>query len=180
MRIGTKSILFGVHALWVHPIVVALAWRKYHGQWPKHLTEWVAIFCHDLGYWGKPNMDGPEGKQHPWDGAWIAERVIRFLGHGDAPSRIAVTVHVLGHSRSFCKEFGFALSPLCAPDKLSILLEPSWFYFLRATLSGEIKEFVGMAARYGYSTESLRSRWQWLKWYKAKVRHDFKDKKAGQ
>jgi len=179
MNIGTKSVLFGVHAFWVHPVVVAIAWRKYHGKWPQHLTEWVAIFFHDFGYLGKPNMDGVEGKQHPWGGAHYAEKFLKFFGYG-MKEIVPAMFHILGHSRSFSKQFGFAISPLCAPDKLSILLEPSWFYFMRAHLSGEIYEFVGMARRFGFKPTSLRSRWQWLKWYKAKVKHDFKSTQAGQ
>ncbi len=179
MSIGTKSVLFGVHAFWVHPVVVALAWRRYHRQWPNRLTEWIAIFFHDFGYWGKPNMDGKEGKGHPWDGCHYAEKFLRFFGY-DLQTIVPVFVHIMGHSRSFCKEYGYAISPLCAPDKLSILIEPSWFYFLRAHLSGEIYEFVDMARRYGYTSKRLSSRWQWLKWYKNKVRHDFKQTQAGQ
>lgn len=29
MRIGTKSVLFGAHAFWIHPFFVALAWWLY-------------------------------------------------------------------------------------------------------------------------------------------------------
>lgn len=121
-------------------------------------------------------MDGDEGKQHPWHGARIAEKLMRWLGHGDLANRCAAVMHVLGHSRSFCRQYGFSISPLCAPDKLSVLLEPSWFYFLRASLSGEIIEFVDNARRFGFDSSSLRSRWQWVAWYKQKVANEFKTK----
>lgn len=83
-------------------------------------------------------------------------------------------MHVLGHSRSFVKQYGFGLSPLCAPDKLSVLFEPTWFYYLRGTLSGELKEFTGNARRFGFNEYNWISRWKWIGWYKAKVKHEFK------
>ncbi len=178
MNVGTKSVLWGVHCFAIHPIVVALAWRKYHGKWPQHLTEWVAIVCHDLGYWGCPEIDGPCGKQHPWRSAHIAEKVMKHVFRRGKAEQIATVMHVLGHSRSFCKEFGFAMSPLCAPDKLSVLFEPSWFYFLRAKLSGELPEFVANAARFGYVKDRLLDQWRWVGWYKRKVTYDFQKKNS--
>jgi hypothetical protein len=68
MKIGTKSVLFGAHQFAIHPWFVALAWWKLYGfPWDPRL--WVAFFVHDLGYIGKPNMDGPEGEAHPEFGA---------------------------------------------------------------------------------------------------------------
>lgn len=70
MNIGTKSVLFGAHQFLIHPLFVALAWWRLYGfPWDPRL--WVAFFVHDLGYWGKPNMDGEEGEQHPMLGARI-------------------------------------------------------------------------------------------------------------
>src|SRR5271166_3701015 len=70
MRVGTKSVLFGYHSWWLHPFLVAEAWRRLYGfPWDPRL--WVAFFVHDLGYFGMPNMDGVEGKQHPFFGAAI-------------------------------------------------------------------------------------------------------------
>jgi|WetSurMetagenome_2_1015567.scaffolds.fasta_scaffold00003_170 hypothetical protein len=70
MKIGTKSILFGAHCFLIHPLFVLLAWWKLYGfPWDPRL--WIAFFVHDLGYWGKPNMDGPEGETHPDLGAKI-------------------------------------------------------------------------------------------------------------
>jgi hypothetical protein len=179
MKIGTRSILFGVHAFWWHPVVVALAWREYHHQWPRHLTEWVAIFCHDLGYWGAPDIDGAIGKEHPWRSANLAEWVMRWLGRGSVANRVAVVMHVLGHSRSFCRQHRLNVSPLCAPDKLSVLFEPTWFYFLRASLSGELHEFVDNAAEHGFTADRLPDRWRWIKWYKDRTRKEFYGQKKG-
>lgn len=70
MKVGTKSVLFGAHCFLLHPWFVARAWWKLYG-FPFDPRLWVAFFVHDLGYWGKPNMDGPEGEEHPRLGAAI-------------------------------------------------------------------------------------------------------------
>lgn len=77
MKVGTKSVLYGAHCFLLHPVLVALAWIKLYG-WTWDLRIWVAFFVHDLGYWGKPNMDGPEGETHPEAGA----RIMHFLFDG--------------------------------------------------------------------------------------------------
>ena len=74
MKVGTKSVLFGVHCFFLHPIFVAIAWTKLYG-FPFDPRIWVAFFVHDLGYWGKPNMDGPEGETHVELGA----KIMHFL-----------------------------------------------------------------------------------------------------
>lgn len=70
MKIGTKSVLFGAHCFLLHPFFVAIAWTKLYG-FPFDPRLWIAFFVHDLGYWGKPNMDGPEGEAHVELGAKI-------------------------------------------------------------------------------------------------------------
>jgi hypothetical protein len=70
MTIGTKSILYGAHCFLIHPFIVARAWWRLYG-FPWHPLLWLSFFVHDLGYIGKPNMDGPEGKRHPFLGADI-------------------------------------------------------------------------------------------------------------
>src|SRR5688572_14675463 len=74
MNVGTKSLLFGVHQFLWHPLTVWLAYVRLYGRLP-NWWQCIAIFCHDLGYWGRPNMDGKEGKQHPYGGAFIAARI---------------------------------------------------------------------------------------------------------
>lgn len=74
MKIGTKSVLFGVHQFAIHPWFVAWAWWKLYG-FPFDPRLWVAFFVHDLGYLGMPNMDGPEGEEHPMLGAEIMRRL---------------------------------------------------------------------------------------------------------
>lgn len=73
MNIGTRSILYGAHCWFIHPWFVAWAWVKLYG-WPRDFRIWVAFFVHDLGYWGKPNMDGPEGEDHVLLGADLMHR----------------------------------------------------------------------------------------------------------
>jgi hypothetical protein len=68
MKIGTKSVLFGVHCFLLHPVFVAIAWVKLYG-FPLDPRIWIAFFVHDLGYIGKPNMDGIEGEKHVEFGA---------------------------------------------------------------------------------------------------------------
>ena len=70
MKIGTKSILFGAHCLFIHPVFVLIAWCRLYGI-PYDPRIWIAIFVHDLGYLGKPNMDGKEGERHVELGAKI-------------------------------------------------------------------------------------------------------------
>src|SRR5215218_337244 len=70
MKIGTKSVLFGAHAFWFHPFAVALGWWQLYG-FPWHPALWLCFFFHDIGYIGKPNMDGKEGEMHPELGAFI-------------------------------------------------------------------------------------------------------------
>ncbi len=70
MKLGTKSVLFGAHQFLIHPIVLAIAWWQLYGfPWDPRL--WVAFVVHDLGYLGKPNLDGPEGETHVELGASI-------------------------------------------------------------------------------------------------------------
>jgi hypothetical protein len=154
ISIGTKSILFGVHQCIWHPITVGLAWRKLFRVWPTW-REWVCIFVHDLGYWGKPNIDGAEGKQHPVLGACLATHIC-----GAKSGAL-----VLFHSRDFSRAFGATPSKLCWADKYSVMFDPRWFYLLRARLSGEVNEFRDNAPEYQRKERDIF----WLNWYRTKV-----------
>lgn len=154
MKIGTKSILFGVHQFIWHPLTVGLAWRKLFRVWPTW-REWVCIFVHDLGYWGKPNIDGPEGKVHPELGARLALRWFD-RSHYDL---------VLFHSRDYSRAFGANPSKLCWADKYSVMFDPRWFYLLRSKLSGEVNEFRDNAPEYQRKERDS----YWFDWYRAKV-----------
>ena len=70
MNIGTRSVLFGAHQFLLHPLCLAIAWRRLYGfPWDPRL--WAAFFLHDLGYIGSGDMDGPEGEKHVELGANI-------------------------------------------------------------------------------------------------------------
>lgn len=72
MKIGTKSVLFGAHCFIIHPFFVMIAWFKLYG-FTLHPAIWLSFFFHDLGYLGKPNMDGEEGEKHVELGAKLLE-----------------------------------------------------------------------------------------------------------
>lgn len=163
--LGTRSVLYGVHAFWFHPVVVGLAWRRVYGTRPT-FYEWVCIFCHDtFGYWGCPNMDGPEGKRHPELGAAIARRIVNWLGgNGDAAYKLT-----LYHSSHYARMKGAQPSALYAPDKYSICVEPRWFYLLRARLSGEVFEYIENSPLSKLPPE-LKTPGAWWNWYHRKVK----------
>ncbi len=133
MKMGTRSILFGVHQFLIHPWIVAYAWWKLYG-FPFDPRLWIAFFFHDLGYWGKPNMDGPEGDRHP---EWAAKVMGRLFGQEWSD-------FCLYHSRFYAKRDGKQYSKLCVADKLALGLEPWWLYIPRAVLSGEIHEYMAL------------------------------------
>ena len=147
MKIGTKSVLFGAHCFFLHPWFVAAGWWKLFGfPWDPRL--WVAFFVHDIGYWGKPNMDGPEGEAHVELGARIMQRLFdrdRF-GMGDA-ARYRWHDFSLLHSRYYAKRFGLPVSRLCYADKLSFALTPWWLYLPMVTATGEILEYLKNAQK---------------------------------
>jgi hypothetical protein len=142
MKVGTKSVLFGAHCFFLHPFFVAAGWKKLYG-FPFDPRLWVAFFVHDIGYIGKPNMDGVEGETHPEIGA----RIMSFLfgqEWGD---------FCLCHSRYYAKAKNRKVSRLCFADKLAFVLEPSWLYLPRVTATGEINEYLKKAEK------SDNSRW---------------------
>lgn len=139
MKIGTKSILFGAHAFYLHWLFVAVAWWKLYGfPWDPRL--WVAFFVHDLGYFGKPNMDGAEGERHVEWGARIMWKLFDWPGRKQFWHDFC-----LYHSRFYAKRDGKSFSRLCVADKLSIVLTPAWIYIPMTRLSGEIHEYMKLA-----------------------------------
>jgi len=151
MKVGTKSVLFGAHCFFIHPIFVFAAWCKLYGfPWDPRL--WVAFFVHDIGYWGKPNMDGDEGETHPEMGADIMCWLFDFpkalfvdTGKLSNDQLLKWTLFTKYHSRFLAKKEGAKPSRLCFADKLSICLEPSWLYLPRVNWSGEIHEYMSQA-----------------------------------
>lgn len=135
MNVGTKSVLYGAHCFFIHPWFVAWAWTKLYG-FPRDWRLWLAFFVHDVGYLGKPNMDGPEGETHVELGAWIMGRLCG-PEWGD---------FCRYHSRFYAKRDRRHFSQLCVADKLAVALEPWWLYLPRVIASGEVHEYMAIAA----------------------------------
>jgi hypothetical protein len=162
MTVGTKSILFGAHCFFIHPWFVALAWWRLYGfPWDARL--WVAFFVHDIGYWGKPNMDGKEGEMHPYLGAKLMHRLfdrsfrwrqkVKFYYvcyncdklWGQKEGLFYWFKFCLYHSRFLAKSHDMSYSRLCIADKLAFCITPRWFYLICVNWSGEIKEYMKLA-----------------------------------
>jgi hypothetical protein len=136
MRVGTKSILFGAHCFFIHPLFTFIGWWKVYG-FPWDVRLWIAFFLHDLGYFGKPNMDGPEGEEHPV----FAAKVMSMFDRKDSKWSDLC----LYHSRFYAKKNGQPFSKLCVADKMAIILTPAWLYLPMAKATGEIKEYMKLA-----------------------------------
>jgi hypothetical protein len=134
MKVGTKSVLFGAHCFFLHPWFLAAGWTKLYG-FPFDPRLWFAFFLHDIGYVGKPNMDGPEGESHPELGATIMRRLF-----GPAWGDLC-----LYHSRYYAKAHGAHPSRLCFADKLACALTPGWLYLPMVSATGEIHEYLQQA-----------------------------------
>lgn len=152
MKIGTRSVLYGAHCFLLHPWFVLAAWVKLYG-WPKHPAYYVAFFIHDLGYIGKPNMDGPEGETHPLLPArfmsWLFDRgkprFWRFVVDGVEYDLGFWGAFVCLHSRFLAKRHGMPFSHLCVADKLALALTPPWLYLPMVRATGEIHEYMRLA-----------------------------------
>lgn len=152
MKIGTKSVLFGAHCFLLHPWFVAYAWWKLYGfPWDPRL--WVAFFVHDIGYWGKPNMDGEEGEQHPNLGADIMCYIFGSKWYW----------FTLCHSRFLAKKMGKPYSKLCVADKYALCLTPVWLYMPMVRATGEIHEYMKDAER--NSNGDIKVQSSQLVWY---------------
>ena len=141
MKMGAKSLIFGVHHILWHPFTVCIAWIELYGV--PNWKELVCIFIHDWGYYDCSNMDGPEGVNHPLLAAEIAEKYL------DAPNSTRYHDLCLYHSRTTASKYNTTPSKLCWSDKLSCKYDPWWFYIARGMLTGEIKEYRTNAARLG-------------------------------
>ena len=144
-NIGTRSVLYGAHCFFIHPWFVALAWWKLFG-FPFDPRLWIAFFVHDLGYIGKPNMDGTEGELHPYFGASI----MKIFGQ-------RWFLFTLYHSRFLAKRHGANISRLCIADKMSFALTPRWLYLPMANWTGEIEEYMHLAGTGKYAGENRKS-----------------------
>lgn len=145
MRVGTKSVLFGVHNPIIHSFFMFVAWVKLYG-WSLELLDPRLHMCfllHDIGYWGCKSMDGADGERHPELGSYIVGKLF-----GDDWALMC-----RWHSGTMVeldsKQYGLMLpanqphpSKLYAPDKLASPLYPRWLYKLLSCASGEWKEYA--------------------------------------
>lgn len=131
MKTGTKSVLFGYHAFWLHGWFVAAAWWKLYGV-PLDPRLWVAFFIHDIGYLGVELMDGDDGELHPILGASIMGWLF-----GEKWRKFS-----LYHSRTMARIDNENVSQLCIADKLATSYYPTWFYMLVTMASGELEQYV--------------------------------------
>lgn len=134
LSVGTRSLLYGAHCFLIHPWFVAWGWRRLYGfPWDPRL--WFVFFCHDIGYWGLAAMDDARGELHPIEGS-------RIVGALFGSRWAAFTRY---HSRFLAKRDGVPFSPLCAADKLAIVLTPWWLYLPMAWATGELAEYRALA-----------------------------------
>lgn len=139
MTLGTKSLLFGVHQFFLHPITVAIAYHRLYG-FPLDPRLWCAFLVHDWGYWGCPDMDGPGGREHPQLGYKI---MTALFGHDWGQWTRC-------HSREYCRNHNLVPSTLCVADKAAICVLPEWLYLACTAATGELDEYMSNGAeRFG-------------------------------
>lgn len=151
MNVGTKSVLFGGHAFFLHPIFTAWGWWKLYG-FPFDPKLWISFIIHDLGYFGKINMDGVEGEIH-------VEFAANIMGSlfGKKWKNFC-----LYHSRFYAKKNNRPFSRLCVADKMAFILIPDWLYLFSVTLSGEIYEYMKLTeSKYATMNISVKSKKEW-------------------
>lgn len=134
MKLGTKSVLFGAHQFLLHPLFVAWAWWVIYG-FPFDPRLWIAFFLHDIGYIGKPNMDGKEGERHVEFGANVMGALFGETWRD----------FCLYHSRFYAKRDGKPFSRLCVADKYAFVLTPKWLYLPMTKATGEVYEYMNLA-----------------------------------
>lgn len=130
LSLGTKTLLFGVHQVFIHPFMVTVSWIILYKSLPSW-RELVCIFIHDWGYWGKADLKGRQGDMHPLLGARIAKTLF-------GPK---FEMFILGHSTFFCKRMAIPCSKLMAPDKYWHCIIPYWFYWILAAPTGELRHY---------------------------------------
>jgi len=151
MTVGTRSVLFGVHTIFVHPLLVGIAWWKLFGP-PLDPRLWIVFLVHDIGYIGKCSVEGPVGETHVELGA----RVMQAL-FGESWGDFC-----RGHSRYYARSRGLRISRLCVADKLAFVLTPAWLYLPLARASGELAEYMERSKERQAGNESNNPR-EWLK-----------------
>jgi hypothetical protein len=163
MKLGTRSVLYGYHCFLTHWLFVARGWWHLYGFRPIPVGPtcttslldprlWLAFIVHDMGYWGKPNMDGEEGEQHPIWGATL-------MGELFGGEWYTFTMH---HSRFMAKRNGVEPSALCFADKLAICFTPDWMFLPMVKATGEVHEYMANVLRLTDASAIPPTPEQWL------------------
>ena len=149
MTLGTKTLLFGVHQIFIHPLMVTLSWIILYKSFPAW-RELFCIFIHDWGYWGKSDLKGSEGDRHPLLGAKIASKLL-----GEEWGNF-----ITGHSTFYAKRNNIGVSKMMAPDKYWHCIVPFWFYWILSVPTGELRHYRDLNhARQVSNTEASNSEW---------------------
>ena len=131
MRVGTKTILFGLHSFWLHPMVVWYSYFKIYGSLSFKMA--AAIFFHDLGYWRCKSLKHGDGYSHPSKSAELFSKFFKNDYHQ--------YYQIYHHSRRY-PSGNTEVSCLGIADKLSFFYYPKWLVLFLGTLSGELKEYL--------------------------------------
>jgi hypothetical protein len=131
MKVGTKSILGGAHCFFIHPFFVAWGWKRLFG-FPWDVRLWFAFALHDIGYWGRDDIDGPSGEEHVVLGARIMGRLFGTTWADECHR----------HSRYWSQRMGLPISRLCLADKLAFAMMPAWLYIPMTRWTGELTEYM--------------------------------------
>ena len=144
LPVGTRSILYGAHCFFIHPFFVFRAWWKMYG-FPRQWQLYACFLLHDVGYWGLPNTDGPEGEKHVLRGAWLVHRLCDRRRGGSHHPMYWHDV-CINHSRYWAKQHNHRPSRLCYADKYAMLITPRWLYLPMVYLTGEWREYAAAHA----------------------------------
>jgi hypothetical protein len=87
---------------------------------------------HDIGYFHRDEMYGPNGGEHVILGA----RIMGWLFGPDWADECYC------HSRYWSRRMGLPISRLCLADKLAFAITPSWLYIPMARWTGELAEYM--------------------------------------
>lgn len=168
MKVGTKSLLFGVHQFILHPLFTAAGWIGCYGFSAKGYSWWKLVECfviHDWGYWGLDNMDGEKGELHPYKAAW---KVSKRWSHTD------YFYLCLYHSRFLAEKHGKKPSFLCWADKLGTAYMPTWLWVFLARLSGEVDEYMS-APKHIQVIGRKKDPYKYFEAYKKHIRETLKE-----
>lgn len=162
MQRGTKSLLFGVHQVVIHPLTVFAGWIAIYKRLP-NARQLVAIMIHDWGLWGMPDIDGELAETHPEIMFEVCNKISWWFGGGPSyklPGMwrsfwIEVGEEILGHSRFYARKHHTPISRLYRADKMCINFYPTLLYISLGLLSGEIKEYMSHYRTGKYSKEKL-------------------------